>query len=139
MKELTEDEKFEKAYAIQQEYEKKEIDTLKSVLSGKITSNEQMVGALSDLNRDYLSEVREFNPLATDLNPSTIQCYKDAEERGDGVVTTTYAVLRIFGIAEGEKKLVFVNDDGKPCDENGSLLSQDLEHRVFEVIPGGKQ
>lgn len=47
-------------------------------------------------------------------------------------------ILRIFGIFDVEKKLVFTNEKGQPCDENGVLLSGDLDHRVFEVIKGGK-
>ena len=37
------------------------------------------------------------------------------------------------------KRLVYKNEKGQICDENGILLSKDLEHRVFEVIKGGKQ
>lgn len=36
-------------------------------------------------------------------------------------------------------RLVYKNEKGQICDENGILLSKDLEHRVFEVIKGGKQ
>lgn len=135
---FTEKELFDMAYDCQKKYEKKEVDTLKKVLTGEITSNAQMIEALEDLNREYLDEVSNYEDLATDLNPCTITCYKNADERGDSIVETTYAILRIFGIFADEEKLVFTNDKGQPCDENGILLSGDLEHRVFEVIKGGK-
>lgn len=32
----------------------------------------------------------------------------------------------------------WVNEDGHICDEEGNRLSEDREHRVFEVIKGGK-
>ena len=127
------------AYDCQKKYEKKEIETLKKVLTGEIASNAQMIDALEDLNRDYLDEADDYEDFPTDLNPITITFYKEAEERGDSVVETTYAILRIFGIFAEEKKLVFTNGKGQPCDENGILLSKDLEHRVFDVIKGGKQ
>ena len=96
-----------------------------------------LIAFLSSL--DYLDEAYDYEDFPTDLNPSTITCYKEADERGDSVVEITYAILRIFGIFAEEKKLVFTNDKGQPCDENGILLSEDLDHRVFEVIKGGKQ
>ena len=135
---FTEDGLFDMAYDCQKKYEQKEVDTLKKVLTGEIASNAQMIEALEDLNREYLDEACNYADFTTDLNPCTITCYKEAEERGDSVVETTYAILRIFGIFSEEKKLVFTNDKGQPCDENGILLSKDLEHRVFEVIKGGK-
>lgn len=135
---FTEDGLFDMAYDCQKKYEQKEVDTLKKVLTGEIASNAQMIEALEDLNREYLDEACNYADFTTDINPCTITCYKEAEERGDSVVETTYAILRIFGIFAEEKKLVFTNDKGQPCDENGILLSKDLEHRVFEVIKGGK-
>lgn len=135
---FTEEELQNMAYDCQKKYEKKEIETLKKALTGEITSNEQMIEALEDLNMEYLDEADDYVDYPTDLNPCTITCYKESEERGDSVVETTYAILRIFGIFDVEEKLVFTNDKGQPCDENGILLSGDLEHRVFEVVKGGK-
>lgn len=126
------------AYDCQKKYEKKEVETLKKALTGEITSNTQMIEALEDLNREYLDEADDYENYPTDLNPCTITCYKDAEKRGDSVVEVTYTILRIFGISAEEEKLVFTNDKGQPCDENGNLLSGDLEHRVFEIVKGGK-
>ena len=135
---FTEDELFDMAYDCQKKYEQKEVDTLKKVLTGEIASNSQMIEALEDLNREYLYEACNYADFTTDLNPCTITCYKEAEERGDNFVATTYAIMRALGVFD-EKKLVFTNDKGQPCDENGILLSKDLEHRVFEVIKGGKK
>lgn len=135
---FTEDELFDMAYDCQKKYEQKEVETIKKVFTGEITSNAQMIEALKDLNREYLDEACNYADFTTDLNPCTITCYKEAEERGDNFVETTYAIIRALGVFD-EKKLVFTNDKGQPCDENGILLSKDLEHRVFEVIKGGKK
>ena len=54
LEEFTEEELKNMAYDCQKKYEKKEIETLKKVLTGEITSNAQMIEALEDLNRDYL-------------------------------------------------------------------------------------
>ena len=135
---FTEDELFDMAYDCQKKYEQKEVETIKKVLTGEIASNSQMIEALEDLNREYLDEACNYADFPTDLNPFTITCYKEAEERGDNFVATTYAIMRALGVFD-DKKLVFTNDKGQPCDENGIILSKDLEHRVFEVIKGGKQ
>ena len=135
---FTEDELFDMAYDCQKKYEQKEVETLKKVLTGEIASNSQMIEALEDLNREYLDEACNYADFPTDLNPCTITCYKEADERGDNFVATTYAIMRALVVFD-DKKLVFTNDNGQPCDENGILLSKDMEHRVFEVIKGGKQ
>ena len=135
---FTEDELFDMAYDCQKKYEQKEVETIKKVFTGEIASNAQMIEALEDLNREYLDEACNYADFTTDLNPCTITCYKEAEERGDNFVAATYAIMRALGVFD-EKKLVFTNDKGQPCDENGILLSKDLEHRVFEVIKGGKK
>ena len=109
-------------------------------LTGEITSNAQMVEALEDLNREYLDEAADFEDFTSDLNPCTITYYENAEERGEGVIEATYVILRMFGFFdELANRLVYKNENGHICDENGILLSKDLEHRVFEVIKGGKQ
>ena len=136
---FTEEELLNMAYDCQKKYEKKEVETLKKALTGEITSNAQMIEALEDLNREYLYLADDYENYPTDLNPCTITCYREAEERGDSVVEATYSILRIFGIYAEEEKLVFTNDKNQPCDENGNLLANGLEHRVFEVIKGGKK
>ena len=109
-------------------------------LTGEITSNAQMVEALEDLNREYLDEAADFEDFTSDLNPCTITYYENAEERGEGVIEATYAILRMFGFIDNlTNRFVYKNEKGQICDENGILLSKDLEHRVFEVIKGGKQ
>ena len=137
---FTEDELFNMAYDCQKKYEKKEIETLKKALTGEITSSAQMVEALEDLNREYLDEAADYEDFTSDLNPCTITYYENAEERGEGVIEVTYAILRMFGFIDDlTNRLVYKNEKGQICDENGILLSKDLEHRVFEVIKGGKQ
>lgn len=101
----------------------------------KIKTYDDFAYKLRMLNERYVDEMEDFDDFPSDLNPCTITYYKEAEERGDSVVEATYMILRIFDV---EKKLVFTNEKGQPCDENGVLLSGDLEHRVFEVIKGGK-
>ena len=109
-------------------------------LTGEITSSAQMVEALEDLNREYLDEAADYEDFTSDLNPCTITYYENAEERGEGVIEVTYAILRMFGFIDDlTNRLVYKNEKGQICDENGILLSKDLEHRVFEVIKGGKQ
>ena len=109
-------------------------------LTGEITSNAQLVEAQEDLNREYLDEAADFEDFTSDLNPCTITYYENAEERGEGVIEATYVILRMFGFFdELANRLVYKNEKGQICDENGILLSKDLEHRVFEVIKGGKQ
>lgn len=121
-----------------QKYEKLEIETLKKALTGEIGTNNKMVEALEDLNWHYLDEMEQFEDYTFDLNPQTIENFKQAEKDGKNVITCARLHLEIFDLCEkAMSKTVYQNEEGQICNEYGVPLNKDGEHSLFETIKGG--
>lgn len=135
---FTDEELREYAKECQKKYENLEVETLKKALTGEIGTNAKMVEALEELNRHFLDEMEQFVPYASDLNPQTIENFKQAEEDGENVIVCARQHLELLEICEKVMNgPVYVNEDGKISDENGVPLNKDGEHSLFEVIKGG--
>nr|DAQ24388.1 MAG TPA: hypothetical protein [Caudoviricetes sp.] len=137
---FTEEELQSMAYDCQKKYEKLEKETVMKALTGEIGTNSAMVEELESLNIRYHDEMDEYDDTALDLNPGLIENFKRAEREGKNVILEAQEYLKILGMCEEMfNQKMWVNEDGHMCDEDGNRLSADGEHRVFEVIKGGKQ
>lgn len=120
-------------------YGKLEKETVMKALTGEIGTNSAMVKELESLNFQYHEEMDEYDDTALDLNPGLIKNFKRAEREGKNVIFEAQEYLRILGMCEEMfNRKMWINEDGHMCDEDGNRLSADGEHRVFEVIKGGK-
>lgn len=120
-------------------YEKLEKETVMKALTGEIGTNSAMVKELESLNFQYHEEMDEYDDTALDLNPGLIENFKRAEREGKNVIFEAQEYLKILGMCEEMfNQKMWINEDGHMCDEDGNRLSSDGEHRVFEVIKGGK-
>lgn len=136
---FTEEELQSMAYDCQKKYEKLEKETVMKALTGEIGTNSAMVEELESLNIRYHDEMDEYDDTALDLNPGLIENFKRAEREGKNVILEAQEYLKILGMCEEMfNQKMWVNEDGHMCDEDGNRLSADGEHRVFEVIKGGK-
>ena len=123
----------------QNKYEKLEKETVMKALTGEIGTNSAMVKELESLNFQYHEEMDEYDDTALDLNPGLIENFKRAEREGKNVIFEAQEYLKILGMCEEMfNQKMWINEDGHMCDEDGNRLSADGEHRVFEVIKGGK-
>mgnify|MGYP004588602957 FL=1 len=123
----------------QKKYEKLEKETVMKALTGEIGTNSAMVKELESLNFQYHEEMDEYDDTALDLNPGLIENFKRAEREGKNVILEAQEYLKILGMCEEMfNQKMWINEDGHMCDEDGNRLSADGEHRVFEVIKGGK-
>lgn len=123
----------------QKKYEKLEKETVMKALTGEIGTNSAMVKELESLNFQYHEEMDEYDDTALDLNPGLIKNFKRAEREGKNVIFEAQEYLKILGMCEEMfNQKMWINEDGHMCDEDGNRLSADGEHRVFEVIKGGK-
>ena len=123
----------------QKKYEKLEKETVMKALTGVIGTNSAMVKELESLNFQYHEEMDEYDDTALDLNPGLIENFKRAEREGKNVIFEAQEYLKILGMCEEMfNQKMWINEDGHMCDEDGNRLSADGEHRVFEVIKGGK-
>lgn len=113
--------------------------TVIKALTGEISTNSAMVKELESLNFQYHEEMDEYDDTAPDLNPELIENFMQAENTGKNVSIEAQEYLLSIGMCEEMfNQKIWVNEDGHICDEDGNRLSADGEHRVFDIIKGGK-
>lgn len=136
---MVEDNKKELIKECQEKYAELIKQTAIKALTGEISTNSAMVKELESLNFQYHEEMDEYDDTAPDLNPELIENFMQAENTGKNVSIEAQEYLLSIGMCEEMfNQKIWVNEDGHICDEDGNRLSADGEHRVFEVIKGGK-
>ena len=136
---MTEDNKKELINECQEKYAELIKQTVIKALTGEISTNSAMVKELESLNFQYHEEMDEHDDTAPDLNPEPIENFRKAENTGKNVSIEAQEYLLSLGMCEKMfNQKIWVNEDGHICDEDGNRLSADGEHRVFDIIQGGK-
>lgn len=136
---MAEDNKKELINECQEKYADLIKQTVIKALTGEISTNSAMVKELESLNFQYHEEMDEYDDTAPDLNPELIENFRKAENTGKNVSIEAKEYLLALGMCEKMfNQKIWVNEDGHICDEDGNRLSADGEHRVFDIIQGGK-
>ena len=136
---MAEDNKKELINECQEKYADLIKQTVIKALTGEISTNSAMVKELESLNFQYHDEMDEYDDTAPDLNPELIENFRKAENTGKNVSIEAQEYLLAIGMCEKMfNQKIWVNEDGHICDEDGNRLSADGEHRVFDIIQGGK-
>lgn len=136
---MAEDNKKELINECQEKYAVLIKQTVIKALTGEISTNSAMVKELESLNFQYHEEMDEYDDTAPDLNPELIENFRKAENTGKNVSIEAQEYLLSLGMCEKMfNQKIWVNEDGHICDEDGNRLSADGEHRVFDIIQGGK-
>ena len=136
---FTKDDLDEMAKDCRKRYDKLFKETLQKPMLGEIGTNTQMAEELKDLNRRFEDEMSDYtDEFIDDLDGGFIEEFEKAEKDGVNVIICAQDCLDSLCIAEHSMRGWVNKDTNLPCDEYGNHLSQDGEHRVFELIPGGK-
>ena len=136
---MAEDNKKELINECQEKYAELIKQTVIKALTGEISTNSAMVKELESLNFQYHEEMDEYDDTAPDLNQELIENFMKAENTGKNVSIEAQEYLLALGMCEKMfNQKMWVNEDGHICDEDGNRLSADGEHRVFDIIQGGK-
>ena len=136
---MAEDNKKELINECQEKYAGLIKQTVIKALTGEISTNSAMVKELESLNFQYHEERDEYDDTAPDLNPELIENFMQAENTGKNVSIEAQEYLLALGMCDKMfNQKIWVNEDGHICDEDGNRLSADGEHRVFDIIQGGK-
>ena len=124
----------------QEKYDKLFKETLQKALTGEIGTNTQMIEELKDLNWRYWDEMNDYTDgFVSDFDVGFIEHFANAEKEGKNVILEAKDCLECLGIATKVLNREEWRDENlNPVDEYGNRLSQDGEHRVFEVIKGNK-
>ena len=136
---MAEDIKKELINECQEKYADLIKQTVIKALTGEISTNSAMVKELESLNFQYHEEMDVYDDTAPDLNPELIENFRQAENTGKNVSIEAQEYLLALGMCDKMfNQKIWVNEDGHICDEDGNRLSADGEHRVFDIIKGGK-
>ena len=136
---MAEDIKKELINECQEKYADLIKQTVIKALTGEISTNSAMVKELESLSFQYHEEMDEYDDTAPDLNPELIENFRKAENTGKNVSIEAQEYLLALGMCDKMfNQKIWVNEDGHICDEDGNRLSADGEHRVFDIIKGGK-
>ena len=136
---MAEDNKKELINECQEKYAGLIKQTVIKALTGEISTNSAMVKELESLNFQYHEEMDEYDNTAPDLNPELIENFRQAENTGKNVSIEAQEYLLALGMCDKMfNQKIWVNEDDHICDEDGNRLSADGEHRVFDIIQGGK-
>ena len=136
---MAEDIKKELINECQEKYADLIKQTVIKALTGEISTNSAMVKELESLSFQYHEEMDEYDDTAPDLNPELIENFRQAENTGKNVSIEAQEYLLALGMCDKMfNQKIWVNEDGHICDEDGNRLSADGEHRVFDIIQGGK-
>ena len=136
---MAEDIKKELINECQEKYADLIKQTVIKALTGEISTNSAMVNELESLSFQYHEEMDEYDDTAPDLNPELIENFRQAENTGKNVSIEAQEYLLALGMCDKMfNQKIWVNEDGHICDEDGNRLSADGEHRVFDIIKGGK-
>ena len=136
---MAEDNKKELTNECQEKYAELIKQTVIKALTGEISTNSAMVKELESLNFQYHEEMDEYDDTAPDLNRELIENFRKAENTGKNVSIEAQEYLLALGMCDKMfNQKIWVNEDGHICDEDGNRLSADGEHRVFDIIQGGK-
>ena len=136
---MAEDIKKELINECQEKYADLIKQTVIKALTGEISTNSAMVKELESLSFQYHEEMDEYDDTAPDLNPELIENFRQAENTGKNVSIEAQEYLLALGMCDKMfNQKIWVNEDGHICDEDGNRLSADGEHRVFDIIKGGK-
>ena len=136
---MAEDNKKELINECQEKYARLIKQTVIKALTGEISTNSAMVKELESLNFQYHEEMDEYDDTAPYLNTELIENFRQAENTGKNVSIEAQEYLLALGMCDKMfNQKIWVNEDGHICDEDGNRLSADGEHRVFDIIQGGK-
>lgn len=132
---------------------KKQLDELKAEIhksvmilyhaaaDGAILAYSDMISCLETLSRryedEYIALTDDFVHCDSNEAHDAIDDIKGVKERRSPLQEHCKDFLKFLPIIDKVMNS-WVNEDGKICDEYGRPLSNDLEHRVFEVIKGAK-
>lgn len=109
---------------------------------GGIIYWDDMLSCLQSLANRYEHEYPDYNEDIYNADRSeahdAIKDITTAKSKADVCGLQEHAKMFIDFYPEAERIMRQWVKDGKFCDEYGRPLSSDLEHRVFEIVKGGK-
>ena len=121
-----------KAIEIQKKYEKKLYELFCDVIQKRVNTYKRLIEEIEILNIKFNDEMMEWGQPAD----NSVICMKEtaqrAHDKDENIQDFAEEMVMMFK-ASGSVRF-WTNSKGQMCDEYGNPLSEDGEHRVFEII-----
>lgn len=121
-----------KATEIVKKYDKKLYDLFCDVIQNRVNTYKRLIDEIEILNIKFNDEMMEWGQPAGD----EVSCMKETAQRAhdndENIQDFAEKMVMMFK-ASGSVRF-WTNAKGQICDEYGNPLSEDGEHRVFEII-----
>lgn len=117
---------------IEKKYNQELKELFNDVIHKEVNTYDRLIEEIQILYDKYNDELREWGQYAG----TNIICLKEtaqkAHDNDENIQDFAMEMVTIFNAVENVR--FWTNDKGQRCDEYGNLLSEDGEHRVFDII-----
>lgn len=117
---------------IEKKYNQELKELFNDVIHKEVNTYDRLIEEIQFLYDKYNDELREWGQYAG----TNIICLKEtaqkAHDNDENIQDFAMEMVTIFNAVENVR--FWTNDKGQRCDEYGNLLSEDGEHRVFDII-----
>ena len=121
-----------KAIEIQKKYEKKLSELCCDVIQKRVNTYKRLIEEIEILDMHFNDEMMEWGQPAD----NSVICMKETAQRAhdndENIQDFAEEMVMMFKAAGSVR--FWTNAKGQRCDEYGNLLSEDGEHRVFDII-----
>lgn len=116
---------------IEKKYNQELKELFNDVIHKEVNTYDRLIEEIQFLSDKYDDELREWGQSG-----DSIICLKEtaqkAHDNDENIQDFAMEMVTIFNAVENVR--FWTNDKGQRCDEYGNLLSEDGEHRVFDII-----
>lgn len=121
-----------KAIEIQKKYDKKLNELFRDVIQKEVNTYDRLIEEIEILYDQYNDELREWGQYAGNSIICLKETAQNAHDNDENI--QDFAMEMVTALNAAGNVRFWTNDKGQRCDEYGNLLSEDGEHRVFDII-----
>lgn len=125
-----------KAIEIQKKYDKKLNELFRDVIQKRVNTYNRLIEEIEILNIKFNDEMMEWGQYADNSIICLKETAQNAHDNDENI--QDFAMEMVTALNAAGNVRFWTNDKGQRCDEYGNLLSEDGEHRVFDIIKTGE-
>lgn len=135
-------EMYEKGFVVKKtteivkKYDKELYEIFCDVIQKRVNTYKRLIEEIEILNIKFKDEMMEWGQYAD----NSVICMKETAQRAhdndENIQDFAEKIVMMFNAAGSVR--FWTNEKGQICDEYGNPLSEDGEHRVFEIIKTGR-
>lgn len=121
---------------IEKKYDKKLNELFRDVIQKEVNTYDRLIEEIEILYDQYNDELREWGQYAGNSIICLKETAQNAHDNDENI--QNFAMEMVTALNAAGNVRFWTNEKGQRCDEYGNLLSEDGEHRVFDIIKTGE-